>query len=403
MSTGAPDTYGETGYSPAGRPAGREPRGRARGALARIRYGIGWIIALVLAAAAALTLAPDLLAPLRSSLRLSTVYPVAQIIAVRSVLTGLLGVLALILLIMAVVRAARREGGRRTAFVAVVLLAVAAAHGYALNNRGLDSTEQVTGTVRADPASWDGTVTVLSLNTQAEAADRVPLAVAVRQAGADVVVLPETGEEYGQALADLLAEDGFSFTVVSSTTQVAKAAVSDTVATTTVLVSAVLGDYETVTAPSGLGFGAVELAPSGASATGATRPTILAVHTVPPLPGLMTSWTSSVSAVVAQCGTGSSTGSSRTASAAGLIIAGDLNATLDHAPMRDLGACSDAAVQAGVGGLSTWPTGTRTAWLGATIDHVLVDSATWRAEAAQVVDVSGSDHRAVVVRLVPAA
>lgn len=81
------------------------------------------------------------------------------------------------------------------------------------------------------------------------------------------------------------------------------------------------------------------------------------------------------------------------------MVAGDFNATLDHAVMRELGGCADAAVQGGVGGLATWPTSTRTALFGATIDHVLVDAVTWRTRWAEVVQVAGSDHRALVVEL----
>ena len=140
--------------------------------------------------------------------------------------------------------------------------------------------------------------------------------------------------------------------------------------------------------------GAVLLTPVGpAPAGGMVRPTVLGVHTHPPLTGLMSLWRSSVSGVVGHCAQGKMP--------PGLIVAGDLNSTADHALLRDLGGCADAGEQAGIGGLATWPTTSRTPLLGATIDHVLADRATWRARAGAVAEVPGTDHRAVVIELVP--
>ena len=84
---------------------------------------------------------------------------------------------------------------------------------------------------------------------------------------------------------------------------------------------------------------------------------------------------------------------------AGLIVAGDFNATRDHAPLRNLGGCISAGEQAGIGGLATWPSSTGTTLLGATIDHVLVDRTVWEGKKGRVVTIPGTDHRAVVVQL----
>jgi endonuclease/exonuclease/phosphatase family metal-dependent hydrolase len=81
------------------------------------------------------------------------------------------------------------------------------------------------------------------------------------------------------------------------------------------------------------------------------------------------------------------------------ILAGDFNATLDHAELRDIldSGYVDAADAAGEGLVTTWPGG------GVfpppvTIDHVLADE---RIEvgAVSVHDVPGSDHQAVSVKL----
>jgi endonuclease/exonuclease/phosphatase (EEP) superfamily protein YafD len=82
------------------------------------------------------------------------------------------------------------------------------------------------------------------------------------------------------------------------------------------------------------------------------------------------------------------------------IIAGDFNATLDHDALRDVidGGYHDAAEEAGVGLQPTWPNG-RLFPPQVTIDHVLVDA---RAEVAgaDVFDLPGSDHRAVLAEIV---
>jgi len=256
------------------------------------------------------------------------------------------------------------------------------------------------------PADWDGALTTFSFNTHYSEAHKVELAVAIRRAAAEVVVLPETSAEYGQAVADLLAQDGLRYTVFSAGDQ------KDDADPTTVLVSAVLGDYEQAQAPAGAGHGTVLLRPAGgAELNGHRRPTILGVHTHAPVPGSMEEWLASVEVVVGQCrGAGSdSAGSDGDGSDGagsgpepGLVVAGDFNATLDHAPMKDLGGCADAALEAGIGGVSTWPTSSHTTLLGSPIDHVLADSSAWRTRSASVLTLSGSDHRALVVELAAA-
>lgn len=263
------------------------------------------------------------------------------------------------------------------------------------NDESVPAAIAPAGSISADPADWDGALTVFSFNTHYSEAHKVELAVAIRRAAAEVVVLPETSAEYGQAIADLLVQDGLRYTVFSAGDQ------KDDADPTTVLVSAVLGDYEQVQAPAGAGHGAVLLRPAGeAELNGHRRPTILGVHTHAPVPGSMEEWLASVEVVVGQC-RGGADGAGR-GPEPGLIIAGDFNATLDHAPMKDLGGCADAGLEAGIGGVSTWPTSSHTTLLGSPIDHVLADSSTWRARSASVLTLSGSDHRALVVELAAA-
>jgi endonuclease/exonuclease/phosphatase (EEP) superfamily protein YafD len=85
------------------------------------------------------------------------------------------------------------------------------------------------------------------------------------------------------------------------------------------------------------------------------------------------------------------------------ILAGDFNATLDHAELRDLIASgySDAADAVGSALVPTWPRPIHT--LPITIDHVLADERVYVQDVA-IRDLSGSDHRMLLAKLVlPAA
>ena len=327
----------------------------------------------------------------------TTVFPCAQLIALRSLLAVGAAFLGLLLLTIVILWRRRRRGqlsrigpgtcrtGLRTAVVGLVLLLVAGAHGGVLVARGL----------RQRPVDA-GAVSVLSLNTEREGADVEAVAGLADAVGADVLVLPETTQRYGRRLAEALTEKKGSgaqppgFAVFSDTgmpSDLAEQGIdqnSDPAYSTTVLVASRLGGYRQVEESAGAGFGTVRLEPESGDG-----PVIVGAHTYPPLPGAMTWWRSSVADVASLC----------RRSTAGLIVAGDFNATRDHAPLRDLGGCTSAGEQAGIGGLATWPSSTGTTLLGATIDHVLVDGAVWEGKEGRVVTIPGTDHRAVVVQL----
>ncbi|MFD2768120.1 endonuclease/exonuclease/phosphatase family protein [Micromonospora eburnea] len=87
------------------------------------------------------------------------------------------------------------------------------------------------------------------------------------------------------------------------------------------------------------------------------------------------------------------------------ILAGDFNATLDHAPLRNLidTGYADAADAAGAGLAGTWGPYDGDPIPPVTIDHVLVDRRI-AVRAVKVRPVPGSDHRAVLAELrLPAA
>jgi endonuclease/exonuclease/phosphatase family metal-dependent hydrolase len=81
------------------------------------------------------------------------------------------------------------------------------------------------------------------------------------------------------------------------------------------------------------------------------------------------------------------------------LLAGDFNATLDHAELRGVlhRGYTDAANAVGGGLTWTWPALRRRA-LPLTIDHILVDKRV-SVEKVTVVRVPGSDHRAVIAVL----
>ncbi|WP_425413037.1 endonuclease/exonuclease/phosphatase family protein [Micromonospora citrea] len=82
------------------------------------------------------------------------------------------------------------------------------------------------------------------------------------------------------------------------------------------------------------------------------------------------------------------------------ILAGDFNATLDHAPLRALLATGyvDAAAEVGAGLTGTWGPYDGDPIPPVTIDHVLVDRRI-AVRAVAVHRVPGSDHRAVLAEL----
>ncbi|MEU8260666.1 endonuclease/exonuclease/phosphatase family protein [Micromonospora sp. NPDC048999] len=82
------------------------------------------------------------------------------------------------------------------------------------------------------------------------------------------------------------------------------------------------------------------------------------------------------------------------------ILAGDFNATLDHAPLRDLIATGyvDAADSAGAGLAGTWGPYDSDLIPPVTIDHVLVDRRI-AVRSVAVHPLPGSDHRTVFAEL----
>ncbi|MFF7795243.1 endonuclease/exonuclease/phosphatase family protein [Streptomyces sp. NPDC007991] len=113
-------------------------------------------------------------------------------------------------------------------------------------------------------------------------------------------------------------------------------------------------------------------------------------HPMPPLPGQIDLWRKELDALRDAAATDPGTP---------LVLAGDFNASQDHAAFRrilDTGL-SDAARLDDADRTPTWPARTAPVF-GAQIDHVLV-SKDFAADRTRVLDLADTDHRAVVTDL----
>jgi endonuclease/exonuclease/phosphatase (EEP) superfamily protein YafD len=140
-------------------------------------------------------------------------------------------------------------------------------------------------------------------------------------------------------------------------------------------------------APAGTRYG---LSAAAASPRGAAPFEVLAIHVpAPTSPADTADWRRDLRKLP-----GSGEGGLR-------ILAGDFNATLDHAEFRRLlgRGYRDAAEQAGVGLQMTWPDDASLLPAMVAIDHVLIDRRI-RVASARTVTIPGSDHRGVLTELV---
>jgi endonuclease/exonuclease/phosphatase (EEP) superfamily protein YafD len=303
---------------------------------------------------------------------------IAQVVSLRAVCVV---VAVSLIVVMTLVALLARPLRRFAAFAALLLVLFSAVNVAVLAERGF-------GDIAFETASESG-ITVLSWNTLGDAPGADVIADLAVAEGADVVALPETTERMGAAVAARMERAGSPMTIITKAfDQISKAR------STTLLVSAELGDYEEVT-----DRGSTHQLPSVVAVpVDGTGPTILAVHPVAPIPGELSVWSSDLDWLSTVC-----TGDN-------VIMAGDFNSTLDHYTHLDhaagatIGDCSDAAALTGNAAVGTWPTAL-SPLLGTPIDHILVTD-NWRVSGMRVVeseDGAGSDHRPIVAQLVPAS
>jgi endonuclease/exonuclease/phosphatase (EEP) superfamily protein YafD len=326
---------------------------------------LGWAAVAILAALALVSLDPAVVG-------LSEITPVLQVIAMRGLLAVLLlaGGALLVATGLTLRVTGRPAGGAARSSAApllvlgIVAVLVGVGHGGVLLERG----------TAGDPlgVTPDGAVDVLTLNTLGLAGGAEPVVALIDEVEPDVVALQETPAADAGRVVQLLQGSYQLFTATTGPRPVQA---------TALLVAESMGRYEQATAP-GTTFGGVWAQPARGEG-----PQLFSVHVVPPVPGDVETWRQELGVLTALC-----------ERIPGVVIAGDLNATVDHAAVRD-SECVDGASD--TGGVGTWPAD-RPAMLGTPIDHVLADAGRWRPTASQVLDApGGGDHRAVLVRLVP--
>jgi endonuclease/exonuclease/phosphatase (EEP) superfamily protein YafD len=224
-------------------------------------------------------------------------------------------------------------------------------------------------------APGPGDVTVLTANMWHGRADTGALAALVADEHPDFVVLPEAGADFRDKLMPLLAGLGYRAWVASGG---GLRDGSDVV----LLVGERAGDVR-VRPARGMRLPHLE-------ATGGVlgARTLYAVHPTAPMSRNSTAWWHDELALVG----------SWCAGPVAPLVVGDFNATFDHPALRAaLGRCRSAADGTGRGLAGTFPA-RLPRWLGIQIDHVLVpaDAVTTRFD---VLDLAGTDHRAVLARV----
>lgn len=307
---------------------------------------------------------------------LATAPVIAQAVSLRGLMVAAGSALVVMLVIVALLA---RPARRFAASLAAVVLAFCLINVAVLATRGV--------TEPGFQTAGESDVTVLSWNTLGDAPGASVVAQLAIDTGAQVVVLPETTRELGLSIQQQLGDAGRPMQLFTTAyDEVSKAR------STTVLISVGLGEYSadeeaqtTAVLPSVV-----------ATPTDGNGPTIVAVHSVAPIPGEMGNWRSDLQWLAGAC------------SGENVIMAGDFNSTLDHYGSlatesgATIGGCTDAASAAGAAGIGTWPTALP-ALLGSPIDHVMATSG-WRVTGLRIVqshDGDGSDHRPILAQLSP--
>jgi endonuclease/exonuclease/phosphatase (EEP) superfamily protein YafD len=298
---------------------------------------------------------------------------VAQAVSFRGIALVVAVMLVVLLTLFALLSAAWR---RFLATQAVLLFVFAVVTFGVLSIRGFGNPSM--------PTKAPAEVTVLSWNTLGDAPGAQAIADLVVRQEADVVALPETSAETAEQVRQLLIEQGVPMQrLVLAYDQISKAR------STSLLISTELGEYVV----DGTVGGTPTLPSLVAVPADGTGPTIIAAHPVAPVPGEMQNWRAALSWLAERC------------DAPNVILAGDLNSTLDHynglgIGGAQLGSCHDAAKASSNAAVGTWPTFLPT-FLATPIDHVMATDG-WQVVGFRVIgslDGSGSDHRPVVAQL----
>lgn len=226
----------------------------------------------------------------------------------------------------------------------------------------------------ADPADV-GTVRVMTVNALYGRADVQSVVDMVDSQHVEVLAVQELTPGFEEALADAGLGDllEHSFTVPAR----------DSAAGSGLWSSLPLTDVEQMR---GTSF----TMPSARIAVGGTDVRVTVVHPHPPVPAETTTWHAELAELRERVHSDSTP----------QIMAGDFNATLDHASFRELlgDRFSDASLEWGSGPAMTWPEGGRVPALLA-LDHVVVENDMPVSDVVTM-QVPGTDHRALLATVV---
>lgn len=303
-------------------------------------------------------------------------YYIAQAIAFRGVVAVAAVVLAVILIILGL--AIRPVRGFFAGFAVLLLV-------FAVVNAGV-IVERGTGSEKFD-AKVSGDVTVVAWNTRGSAPGADAIAKLALAEHANIVSLPETQRKSADEVAAIMKKAGVTMSVLTLAYDQ-----KDPAESTSLLISANLGTYETSTDKTTTDW----LPTLVARPADGTGPVIVAAHPASPVKARMPAWRQGLTYLAGLC------------SGESMIMAGDFNSTLDHqadlgsSASTALGKCRDAAKTTGNAGVGTWPTNVPEL-LATPIDHVMATS-DWKVTGMKVIDSedsAGSDHRPIVAQLTP--
>jgi endonuclease/exonuclease/phosphatase (EEP) superfamily protein YafD len=226
----------------------------------------------------------------------------------------------------------------------------------------------------ADPADT-GTLRVMTINALYGRADAESVVDLVESQHVEVLAVQELTPGFERALTEAGLDDllAHSFTVPAD----------DSPAGSGLWASTQLTDEDQLR---GTSFAM----PSALVSAGSTDVRITVVHPHPPMPTEITTWRTELVELTDQVH-GDDTPQ---------ILAGDFNATHDHASFRDLlgSRFSDATREWGAGPTVTWPEGSQVPALFA-LDHVVVEKDMPVSDVVSM-QVPGSDHRALMATVV---
>jgi endonuclease/exonuclease/phosphatase (EEP) superfamily protein YafD len=226
----------------------------------------------------------------------------------------------------------------------------------------------------ADPAD-SGTLRVMTINALYGRADAESVVGLVEAQNVEVLAVQELTPDFEEALADAGLDEllAHSFTVPAA----------DTPAGSGLWSSTPLTDEERLT-------GTSLAMPSALVGVGGTQVRVTVVHPHPPMPTEITTWRTELVALTDRVH-GDDTPQ---------ILAGDFNATYDHASFRALlgSRFHDASREWGAGPAVTWPEGSRVPALFA-LDHVVVEKDMPVSDVVSM-RVPDTDHRALMATVV---